>query len=110
MTLMRRALSLFLLLFFGLGPLTTALEASDDSRLPACCRRHGTHHCAMSGATIARMVEATRGKAFLAAPSHCPLYPGNTDTTIAPVHALAPSPANQLFFLAQFHTPTAISA
>src|SRR3954454_15626122 len=44
---MRRALSILLVLLFGAGPLTFAFSLSDDILLPACCRRHGAHHCAM---------------------------------------------------------------
>jgi len=45
---MRRTLSIFLVLFFGLGPVAAALHAEEDAGLPACCRRHGAHHCAMA--------------------------------------------------------------
>ena len=60
---MRRILSILLLLVLGLGPEApaTALASGlisgpasawsgkvDESRLPACCRRNGKHHCAMS--------------------------------------------------------------
>jgi len=83
---MRRWVSLLLVLFFGLWPLTGALEASDDSRLPSCCRRHGAHHCAMS----MRMVEAVSGSTpMLTAPPTCPLFPGALSGTSAPTHALA---------------------
>jgi hypothetical protein len=60
---MRRALILLLALVLGLGPAMAAAPASamelawtaltgvDGSRLPACCRRNGTHHCMqMAGA------------------------------------------------------------
>ena len=53
---MRRALSILLVLFFGLGPLTATLQGSDDSRLPACCRRNGAHHCVMAEEALARIV------------------------------------------------------
>ena len=59
---MRRVLSILLLLVLGFGPTATAgalasglifAPASgwtgkiDESRIPACCRRNGKHHCAM---------------------------------------------------------------
>ncbi len=94
---MRRALSILLVLFFGLGPLATALQASDDSRLPACCRRNGAHHCAMADAALARVAQAAGLPAF-SAPTHCPLYPRGLATAVAPVHAMAASlavPATQ---------------
>src|ERR1035438_8325373 len=65
---MRRCVSIFLVLCFGLGPLTGMLEASDESRLPACCRRHGAHHCAMA-MQMAAMVAGS--KEMLTAPPTC---------------------------------------
>ncbi|MGB9030480.1 MAG: hypothetical protein WCC27_10205 [Acidobacteriaceae bacterium] len=46
---MRRAFAAALVLIFSL-PLIAPLLAStpDESQLPACCRRNGKHHCAMS--------------------------------------------------------------
>ena len=44
---MRRGFSIFLILFFGLGPLSALIDGSEDASLPPCCRRHGAHHCAM---------------------------------------------------------------
>ena len=46
---MRRAFAVTLVLVFSL-PLIAPLLAStpDESQLPACCRRNGKHHCAMS--------------------------------------------------------------
>ncbi len=90
---MRRALSIFLVLFFGLGPLTATLSADDESSLPPCCRRHGAHHCAMYDAMIARRVQAASGKPIVTAPpAHCPFYPTNPGATVASIHALASSP------------------
>jgi hypothetical protein len=46
---MRRIVAVALLAIFGLLPLiAAALPADTESTLPACCRRHGAHHCAMS--------------------------------------------------------------
>lgn len=103
---MRRGLSIFLVLFFGLGPLTATLQASDESRLPPCCRRHGAHHCAMYDAMVAQMVQAESGSTpVLSAPSHCPYYPGNSTAATASFHALAPSQAGLPALLAQAHSP-----
>jgi hypothetical protein len=46
---MRRALAATLVVIFSL-PLIAPLLASTpaESQLPACCRRNGKHHCAMS--------------------------------------------------------------
>lgn len=101
---MRRGLSIFFILLLGLGPLVTILDASDESRLPPCCRRHGAHHCAMSDAVIAKMVQTSSGtRPVLTAPSHCPLYPANLGTMVAPVQALAPSPTGPPMDFAQPH-------
>ena len=66
---MRRALAIFLLAMFGLAPISSALPASDpDSNLPACCRRAGQHHCAMTAGA-----RWTSGVALKAGP--CALFP-----------------------------------
>jgi hypothetical protein len=83
---MKRVLSILLALLFGLGPLTAALPASEDLHLPACCRRHGMHHCAMFAEGSAQ--KAADGHAALSAPATCPYYPGAMMAPIAPTHAL----------------------
>lgn len=89
---MRRALSILLVLFFGLGPLSATLEA-DDARLPACCRSHGAHHCAMSAALKAWMLRTESQTPGFTAPSTCPLYRSFLDQDSAPEHALLPAPS-----------------
>src|SRR5574337_833410 len=89
---MRRALSIVLIVFFGLGPLSATLQAASDSRLPACCRRNGAHHCAMSRALLALMQKAVSGSTtVVSAPPHCPYFPGHVRATVGPFHAMAPS-------------------
>ena len=104
---MQRALSIFLILFFGFGPLSAASQESDESRLPACCRRHGAHHCAMSDSMMARMAEAVSGQTTFTTPSHCPLYPNGCCVPNAPVHALGPSTNGLAVLLAEDHSPVA---
>jgi len=89
---MRRGFSLFLILLFSLGPLVATVQGEDESRLPACCRRNGAHHCAMTMAQSASMALAA-GQHILIAPSTCPRFPGYTFTVTSSVHALAASPA-----------------
>lgn len=89
---MRRGLAILLVLFFGLGPLAATLQASDESRLPDCCRRHGAHHCAMSDAMRSQMAgPASDSKAAFTAPTHCPFYPGSALAALAHRQALAGS-------------------
>jgi hypothetical protein len=81
---MRRGLSIFLILFFGLGPLSVLID-SEDANLPPCCRRHGAHHCAMAAMTR----NAASGKMPMAsAPLTCRDYPGLSALFTAPAPAL----------------------
>jgi hypothetical protein len=109
MAKMRRALSIFLVMFFGLGPLSTMLQADDEVRLPACCRRHGAHHCAMPDGALTRMVAST-DRPVLSAPSHCPYYPQGSCASLSSIHALTPSNALHPALLAQNHSPAASRA
>jgi len=104
---MRRGLSILLILSFWLGPLAATLEPSGESRLPACCRRHGAHHCMMSE-QMARMMSGS-GPAF-SPPAHCPLFPGYRAVTMAPRPALAASALSLPVLLAQAHSPAASRA
>jgi hypothetical protein len=91
---MRRALSILLVLFFGFGPLAATLGASDDAGLPACCRRNGAHHCAMSDALQSWMLRTESRMPGFTAPSHCPLYPSASPALIAPVALAAAAAAH----------------
>jgi hypothetical protein len=78
--LARRPLAIALLLTFVspfVLPLFAAI-ADPEASLPACCRRHGKHHCNMTMAMMA-MLAASSGPALTTPP--CPLYP----TAAAPV-------------------------
>ncbi len=95
---MRRVLSLVFTLFFSLGPLASCFGSADDARLPACCRRHGTHHCTMSGMANA---EQAAPKPVFAAPSHCPLYPDSIPASASSIAALATPVAHAVIAAAQ---------
>jgi hypothetical protein len=105
---MRRALSILLLLFFGLGPLAATLQAgNEETRLPACCRRLGAHHCATQMDMGAAITGSASGKIVLKAPSTCPKFPSSTPaTTSAPQALLASSPSLPAL-LAHSHSPAA---
>jgi hypothetical protein len=107
---MRRLLSIFLVLFFSLGPLAATLEASDDARLPACCRRHGAHHCAMTTRTTATMAQSTSNETIVTAPSTCPAFPGNTAARTTAPHALTAAAVGLPALIAQTHAPAAARA
>jgi len=83
---MRRLLAVALLLAFT-SPLVLPLFAATvdpEASLPACCRRHGHHHCAMMMAMLAAM----NHPAFSAPP--CPLYPtAATPVRTAPAYIAA---------------------
>jgi hypothetical protein len=108
---MRRALALALVLFFSLGPLSATLQADGDSRLPACCRRHGKHHCAMGGQmSVAAMLASSGATPIVTAPAHCPYFPNYLAQSMAPVSALAPTPVAIPAARVQTHSPSPIRA
>jgi hypothetical protein len=83
----RRPISITLLLLFCLlqsAPLF-ALGSTPESRLPACCRMHGKHHCMM---TIEAMEVLLGGNHLIPVPSKCPLFP----------KAVGPVPSQILYF------------
>lgn len=99
---MRRGFSIYLVLFFALGPLTTLSPASDEAALPVCCRRNGAHHCAMyMQMMVARIVVPPGAPPIAKAPSHCPYYPQHATVRTAPIHALAVSFSGAAFLLVQ---------
>ena len=76
---MRRLLAILLLCVFGL-PMATPLFAAavdQDAGLPACCRRHGAHHCSMSGMESSGHSHGTQ---LTALREKCPAYPAATTT------------------------------
>ncbi len=75
--MLRRMLAITLLIAFG-SPLALSLfaaTADPEAALPACCRTHGAHHCAMTHRALAE----SEGAALQAPP--CSDYP--TPTTPA---------------------------
>ena len=90
---MRRSFSIFLVLLFGLSPLASAFDAGQEASLPACCRRHGAHHCAMA-MEAARRAEQGQGTSFPAftSPLTCSHYPSPATLMTGPVPALASLP------------------
>ena len=91
---MRRLFSALLILQFWMGPLAAVLPVKAESSLPACCRRHGAHHCALSAEMAAAGLQSSPGTSpVVAAPSHCSSYPSSFIASTERVQALTPSPA-----------------
>jgi hypothetical protein len=89
---MRRGFSIFLILFFGFGPLSVFID-SEDANMPACCRRYGAHHCAMAMRMAAQMAVMMRDAAssktpMFSAPATCSEFPGTAALFTAPGPAL----------------------
>ena len=73
--LLRKLLSILLLVVFGLPVVSPlfALSTTGATRLPACCRRDGKHHCVAGTADGGNL---TRSGAQFSAPSEkCPYCP-----------------------------------
>jgi hypothetical protein len=86
---MRRGFSIFLVLFFGLGPLSALIDGTEDASLPPCCRRHGAHHCAMyAQKTAMRAGLGVDPRPAFSDPLTCPNYPGPTIAMLMPSHAV----------------------
>ena len=81
--LLRRLFSILLLAVFGLpvaSPLF-ALSTMDATRLPACCRRAGKHHCMENMADRGNSIQD--GTQFSTPAEKCPYYP----SALVPAHS-----------------------
>jgi hypothetical protein len=114
---MRRILSILLLLVLGLGPVGAAdalgsgLRSGwtgkvDESRVPACCRRNGKHHCSMSAEQFADL----SGETTVAARESCPCMPQALASTAPQLSALAKNTAAAFGFPTQFHAPRTVTS
>lgn len=70
---MRRQLAITICLFLVATLAAPLLAVDTSSRLPACCRRDGSHHC-MPGMSIGD----SSGKTFSAIAPKCPSFPKAT--------------------------------
>jgi hypothetical protein len=101
---MRRLLAILLLAAFGLPTVAPLLAQTQDpdSNLPACCRRNGTHHCALSMAAQSSNAPTVAAR--------CPVFPQHTAVAnLAPAAFLATHPNIKLPIAAQSavaHTKT----
>ncbi len=84
-----------LVLFGGFyaAPLIAATSSDPEANLPACCRRHGKHHCAMMDAFLQATSSGTPQAG--ATPQHCPFYPHGVPPGSLRFHAAPPPAAAQ---------------
>jgi hypothetical protein len=102
---MRRTLGVFLILLLWFGPLAPILTAPAESDVPACCRRHGAHHCMMAAARASMRVQAASGsRPILNVPSRCPLFPPFIAAGILTTLALSTVPVALPGSLRQAHS------
>jgi hypothetical protein len=70
MSAMRRISAILLMALFSFSLISPAVFASDvDSKLPACCRRGGKHHCEM----MESQSKSSSGPSLQSGP--CPFFP-----------------------------------
>ena len=98
---MPRASAILLLALFGFALIGPALLADGASSVPACCRKNGTHHCAMNTQDQSDDPDG----ALQSVRNRCPMFPSST---AAPGHnSAATVRPSSLFFAAIVSHPTA---
>jgi hypothetical protein len=100
---MRRLLSLVLLAAFALPTIAPllALGQDPDAGLPACCRRHGKHHCAMLMEMLSRAHAGSQIGAV------CPFYPQHIVAPVTGAHLILLHPPQITTPFAAALTPAA---
>jgi hypothetical protein len=101
---MRRILSILFTLVLTLGPVMAAVPAQAlasgwtgkiiESRIPACCRKNGKHHCAMPDG-------AGSTETSVSAPSCCPNFPATLASATVTFAAIPSTGAASLALSAQ---------
>jgi hypothetical protein len=86
--MLARLLSLVLLAAIGLPTIAPALALAQDpdAGLPACCRRHGQHHCSMMADRMAQLARQSSQPQIGAV---CPCYPRHEVAPVAGAHLFA---------------------
>jgi len=104
--LLRRLLSILLLVVFGLPVVSPlfALSTTEAARVPACCRRDGKHHC--TAPTADRGNLTPRGTRFSAPAGKCPYCPPAISLTPSQLLAL---PIGNAVFASLFSHPSGVA-
>jgi hypothetical protein len=112
---MRRILSILVLLVLGLEPAIPAAALIsgwsgkvDESRLPACCRRNGKHHCAMGSEASQARVAGAADETAISAKDSCPFAPRTLASTSPSVVALLHSATSSTFDASELRAPRGI--
>ncbi|MGA9586815.1 MAG: hypothetical protein WBQ95_15880 [Terracidiphilus sp.] len=93
---MRRFLASMMLSLIGsfqVAPLLAFSFSNPEANLPACCRRNGPHHCAMTGNAERSLGSGSKAHTIY---ERCPFYPRAAAVPAFPFHA-APSPSRSNF-------------
>ena len=105
-SLLRKVLSILLLAVFGLpivSPLF-ALSTTEATRLPACCRRDGKHHCVAVMADRGNLTG--RGTQLSTQTERCPYYPA---VLVATHNELLALPIGDAIFASLVGHPSAVA-
>jgi hypothetical protein len=100
---MQRVSTILLLVVFSLSLITPAMIADSDSKLPACCRKDGQHHCSMLN--VEERLERPSGPAIKSVRPQCPLFlKGGAAPASGKAGTMSPG---RVFFAAIVSHPTA---
>jgi len=94
----RRIPAIVLLFVIGLSLTTPLLLASPESKIAACCRRDGNHHCAKMAHSAHS--EDSPGTLRVAATATCPLFNGGKAAPASAETAVPPPSTQRLSALA----------
>jgi len=106
---MRRALSILLVVVFGMPALVPLFGAAapDDASVPACCRRHGQHHCLMSDSERSTLQATGVAASEFRAPA--PKCPYERQAVRAVQQGQLAAPISQVVYAALASHPTGLA-
>ena len=100
--IMRRGLSISLILLLWLPALAALMPGSENLRLPFCCRRQGAHHCAMDCCAERRFRDQSSARL-----RSCPQFPAALPATVARVFVSTAAPAHWPALVSGVYAPVA---